>query len=239
MALSRQRRQTPKARCAGSLASWPGLDPLPADTPVALPGRQGPRALVGDASFDSTGDPARRISSSKGGKGARPRQGSGRLIASNQTSRRRYSVVARKVSPHHTAIVAGGLVRARVKDARRELTQSPMIHGRHQMRARNVGRLIFMLAVAAMVSVFAAACGGAGGGTSTGNLDASFDGTTGFGQLGNNDGAVANSCVPKTCQSLGYTCGSNSDGCGNLISCGSCTAPDSCGVGGFSKCGNP
>jgi hypothetical protein len=109
------------------------------------------------------------------------------------------------------------------------------------MRARNVGRLIFMLAVAAMVSVFAAACGGAGGGTSTGNLDASFDGTTNFGGgLGKNDGAATNSCAPKTCQSLGYTCGSNSDGCGNLIpSCGTCTAPDSCGVGGFSKCGNP
>jgi hypothetical protein len=44
-------------------------------------------------------------------------------------------------------------------------------------------------------------------------------------------------CVSKTCAELGYNCGPNTDGCGNPIQCGSCTAPQFCGGGGFSVCG--
>jgi hypothetical protein len=44
-------------------------------------------------------------------------------------------------------------------------------------------------------------------------------------------------CTPKTCAQLGYDCGMNSDGCGNTLSCGTCTAPAFCGGGGFSQCG--
>jgi hypothetical protein len=41
------------------------------------------------------------------------------------------------------------------------------------------------------------------------------------------------SCVtPATCQSLGYNCGPQGDGCGNLLQCGTCTAPAICGGGG-------
>jgi len=111
------------------------------------------------------------------------------------------------------------------------------------MRARNLGRLICTLVGLALAGMLAAACGGAGSGTSTGNLDGSvaFDGTTGFmtKPVADGSGTPTNSCVPKTCASLGYTCGPNSDGCGNLLDCGGCTAPDQCGVGGFSQCGNP
>jgi outer membrane protein assembly factor BamB len=39
-------------------------------------------------------------------------------------------------------------------------------------------------------------------------------------------------CVPKTCIGLGRNCGTVWDGCGGLIDCGTCTAPDSCGGGG-------
>jgi len=110
------------------------------------------------------------------------------------------------------------------------------------MRARSVGRLSLILAVAALAVLLASACGGAGSGTASGTLDGStsFDGTTGFvSPKGDGSTSTGSNCVPTTCNALGFTCGMNSDGCGNLISCGSCTAPDSCGVGGFSKCGNP
>jgi hypothetical protein len=57
-----------------------------------------------------------------------------------------------------------------------------------------------------------------------------------FGQCGYPD---AGSCVPRTCQDLGYDCGANGDGCGNVIQCGTCTAPDVCGGGGEpSVCGH-
>jgi hypothetical protein len=53
------------------------------------------------------------------------------------------------------------------------------------------------------------------------------------------DGGPVSSCTPTTCAALGYTCGPASDGCGGLIQCGTCTAPEKCGSGGFSKCGLP
>ncbi len=50
-------------------------------------------------------------------------------------------------------------------------------------------------------------------------------------------------CTPtKTiadCQSAGYNCDSIPDGCGGLVACGTCTAPDTCGGGGTPfVCGN-
>lgn len=48
------------------------------------------------------------------------------------------------------------------------------------------------------------------------------------------DGAA---CTPKTCQSEGKNCGSMPDGCGQVIECGSCTAPEVCGGGGANICG--
>jgi hypothetical protein len=47
------------------------------------------------------------------------------------------------------------------------------------------------------------------------------------------------SCTPKSCIELGKNCGFVSDGCGGIQSCGSCTAPDTCGGGGTpSVCGS-
>jgi hypothetical protein len=48
------------------------------------------------------------------------------------------------------------------------------------------------------------------------------------------------SCTPKTCVELGYNCGPAGDGCGNVIQCGPCTPPDTCGGGGSPNvCGYP
>lgn len=47
-------------------------------------------------------------------------------------------------------------------------------------------------------------------------------------------------CVPKTCLELGSQCGPEGDGCGNLIECGTCPSPSSCGGGGVPNlCGVP
>jgi hypothetical protein len=55
------------------------------------------------------------------------------------------------------------------------------------------------------------------------------------------DGGGASTCVPATCQSLGYDCGPAADGCGGLLQCGAdggaCPAPQFCGGGGFDVCG--
>src|SRR6202008_4826554 len=56
-------------------------------------------------------------------------------------------------------------------------------------------------------------------------------GGSGFGS----DGGVQ--CTPTTCQKLGVDCGPAGDGCGGLLQCGMCTAPNFCGGGGYSKCG--
>jgi hypothetical protein len=46
-------------------------------------------------------------------------------------------------------------------------------------------------------------------------------------------------CTPKTCEGLGLNCGQVADGCGGLLTCGTCTAPDTCGGGGTPNvCGN-
>jgi hypothetical protein len=42
-------------------------------------------------------------------------------------------------------------------------------------------------------------------------------------------------CTPRTCAEL--ECGEALDGCGGVISCGSCTDGKKCGVGGPNRCG--
>jgi hypothetical protein len=44
-------------------------------------------------------------------------------------------------------------------------------------------------------------------------------------------------CTPKTCGQLGFSCGPQSDGCGNTIQCGSCPSAQTCGGGGPGVCG--
>jgi hypothetical protein len=51
---------------------------------------------------------------------------------------------------------------------------------------------------------------------------------------------VPPTCTPKTCTQLGVGCGPAGDGCGNVIQCGACVAPATCGGGGVpSACGTP
>lgn len=44
-------------------------------------------------------------------------------------------------------------------------------------------------------------------------------------------------CTPKTCASQQIECGPASDGCGNLLQCGTCTMGQTCGGNGPGKCG--
>ncbi|MGZ3452449.1 MAG: hypothetical protein ACXVEF_22765 [Polyangiales bacterium] len=47
-------------------------------------------------------------------------------------------------------------------------------------------------------------------------------------------------CTKTSCGVLGLSCGSAADGCGGLLSCGTCTPPDTCGGSGApGKCGHP
>jgi hypothetical protein len=67
-----------------------------------------------------------------------------------------------------------------------------------------------------------------------------FCGGGGYDTCGGNDGLTPDggvACTAKTCASLGYTCGASGDGCGGVINCGTCTAPQFCGGGGFDTCG--
>ena len=42
----------------------------------------------------------------------------------------------------------------------------------------------------------------------------------------------ASSCTPTTCAAQGKNCGSIPDGCGGTLTCGTCSAPQTCGGGG-------
>ncbi len=47
-------------------------------------------------------------------------------------------------------------------------------------------------------------------------------------------------CVPRTCAQQNLGCGPAGDGCGNVIQCGMCVSPQTCGGGGVSsRCGAP
>lgn len=50
-------------------------------------------------------------------------------------------------------------------------------------------------------------------------------------------GPGGENCVPKTCEQLTANCGTQPDGCGNLISCGSCIEGQTCGAAGPNQCG--
>jgi hypothetical protein len=51
---------------------------------------------------------------------------------------------------------------------------------------------------------------------------------------------VCGGCCPRGCIDVGATCGPIGDGCGGLLQCGTCAAPETCGGGGVaSQCGSP
>ena len=107
------------------------------------------------------------------------------------------------------------------------------------MGTRQVGRLISAAVFSGAAFLIAVACGSSATNTPTGAFDAStFDGSSGLG-FSADSGGNSSSCTPTTCAALGFDCGVNADGCGGTVDCGACSAPEMCGVGGFSKCGNP
>jgi hypothetical protein len=54
----------------------------------------------------------------------------------------------------------------------------------------------------------------------------------GGGQNGQCGYPDSGSCVPETCQQQNINCGPAGDGCGGLLDCGTCVAPQTCGGGG-------
>jgi hypothetical protein len=87
-----------------------------------------------------------------------------------------------------------------------------------------------------------ATCGKQGDGCG-GTLDCgdcaspAFCGGAGASKCGLGGTAGGPVCTPKTCQELAASCGMQGDGCGNLLDCGSCVAPEFCGGNGLNHCG--
>jgi hypothetical protein len=50
-------------------------------------------------------------------------------------------------------------------------------------------------------------------------------------------GGSGEACVKVTCASQSITCGAAGDGCGGMLSCGTCTAPQTCGGATPGQCG--
>ena len=87
-----------------------------------------------------------------------------------------------------------------------------------------------MCAAAIVAALVAPSCGSRTGLlTPEPGFDASAD-SPGF------DGPLAR-CAPRSCAAFGYNCGTNGDGCGGVLQCGTCPEPERCGVAGFSECG--
>jgi hypothetical protein len=116
------------------------------------------------------------------------------------------------------------------------------------MLLRSLGRWVGVLVIGWTTAGAVASCGSSGNNSQfvPGGQDASTtgdDATSGGGDTGSfigdasGEGGGNGNCTPKTCAGLGYSCGPNSDGCGNLLNCGTCQLPQYCGGGGFSKCG--
>src|ERR1019366_1725930 len=106
------------------------------------------------------------------------------------------------------------------------------------MGARHIGRLISTIALSGAIALVAASCGSAASDTSNKGDASTFDGSLGN-TFSSDSGGGGNACTPTTCAAQGFDCGVNSDGCGGTIDCGTCSGGNLCGVGGFSKCGNP
>ncbi|MGD0677688.1 MAG: hypothetical protein ABSC94_19905 [Polyangiaceae bacterium] len=100
----------------------------------------------------------------------------------------------------------------------------------------NVGPSVGLFLVTVLTALTAVSCGSSSSKFGSVSLDAStFEGGQSLlGAIGDAAGAL---CVAKTCAESGYNCGENTDGCGNLIACGTCSAPAFCGGGGYSRCG--
>jgi hypothetical protein len=54
---------------------------------------------------------------------------------------------------------------------------------------------------------------------------------------GGGDGGAGDGCAKQTCASQGISCGVAGDGCGGMLTCGSCAAPQTCGGATAGQCG--
>jgi hypothetical protein len=118
----------------------------------------------------------------------------------------------------------------------------------------------FLIAYLGAVVVTITSCGGAGtttsagggqgtgstgtstqtGGTQSGGANAGQSSSGGDIDIdaGQSDGGGCSGAT--TCAEQGATCGPIGDGCGEILDCGTCAAPETCGGGGTpSKCGKP
>ena len=123
----------------------------------------------------------------------------------------------------------------------------------------HVRRLLAWGTVASVVGVLAGGCGSTtelpldfenkeqldGGGMGGGGNEASIpdisigDGNQNKGDSQSDAPRSTGACKPRTCAGVGANCGPVGDGCGGLVQCGTCNAPDSCGGGGHaSQCGH-
>jgi hypothetical protein len=85
---------------------------------------------------------------------------------------------------------------------------------------------------------FSGSRSGLGDGTYTAVVAYTLDGSRWFDVGPKINFLVGSACVPTTCAAQGKDCDTISDGCGGTLSCGSCTAPQSCGGGGVANvCG--
>src|SRR6202034_1576476 len=110
------------------------------------------------------------------------------------------------------------------------LSYDPRAMGKHAVR-------FAWVAIATAGSVLAGGCNAivgvdfgavhaAGAASDDAEADGCFD-ATGDGSV-HSDGP---SCTPKTCTALGFTCGTQDDGCGNALECGTCAAGKVCNTG--------
>src|SRR5262245_1508485 len=97
------------------------------------------------------------------------------------------------------------------------------------------GRLFFLACTAFVLTVVG--CGSGNGESGFVDEDAGLEGGATTEDDSGGFGQTFQACVPKTCAELGFECGPQGDGCGNLISCGDCPKGSFCGGGGPSKCG--
>ncbi|MHB1844404.1 MAG: hypothetical protein ACYCWW_06155 [Deltaproteobacteria bacterium] len=106
--------------------------------------------------------------------------------------------------------------------------------------SRAKGALIAALALAALAGCQCrgqtAAIGGGDGGLDGGDAGALRQADGGPGRDAGTDGGFV--CGLRSCASVGANCGPIGDGCGGVLECGSCTAPEICGGAGKpSVCG--
>lgn len=102
-------------------------------------------------------------------------------------------------------------------------------------RARAATAYELMLPMATSIALSAFGCSGETDADAQPphKTDASF---VESGSDGSADGGVP--CTPRTCDSLGATCGSAPDGCGGSVKCGQCPPGQFCGGGGANRCGS-